>query len=135
MADAAHSLLAKRRLAIALAGAAVLAPHGLFAAEPRKLSDADLVAYEASPYDHAAMMGRKVVVGLYQGAPVVAEFPCSDICPQYTTRIVHLDIPPGPACAAAGGVTQSRRVPFSIAVIDKDFCIPRPLVRVTTNGR
>ena len=123
------------RLIAALAAAALLAPQGLHAAPPRTLSDADLIAYEASPYDHAAMMGKKVVVGLYQGAPVVAEFPCSDICPQYTTRVVHLDAQPGPACAAIGGVVQSRRVPFSIAVIDKDFCIPKPLVRATASRR
>jgi len=97
------------------------------AAAPRTLSDADLVAYAAQPYDKAAMMFKQVTIGLHHGVAVVAEFPCSDICPAYTTRIVHYAVAPGPACTAAGGVTQTRRVPYSIAVINKDFCVPKPL--------
>ena len=128
MANAAHRLDASALLAAAALLASVLvAPQRLAAAEPRKLSDADLIAYDAQTYDHAAMMGKRVVVGLYRGAPVVAEFPCSDICPDYTTRIVHLDVAAGAACEAAGGVTQARRVPFSIAMVERDFCIPKPL--------
>lgn len=133
MADAAHQTGAKAGLIAALTAAALLAPQ-IAAAAPRTLTDADLVAYEASPYDQAAMMGKKIVIGRYHGAAVVAEFPCSDLCPTYTTRVVHLDIAPGPACVAAGGVVQSRRVPFSIAMIEKDFCIPRPLSRGTASG-
>ena len=117
------------RLAGALTVCGALLWPPLAGAEPRRLSDADLLAYDAQPFDHKAMMGKRVIVGLYDGAPVVAEFPCSDICPDYTTRIVHLDVAPGPACEAAGGVTQSRRVPFSIAMVERDFCLPRPLAR------
>ena len=101
----------------------------LASAGPREFSDSELVAYEAQPYDHAAMMGQHVLVGLYRGARVVADFPCSDVCPDYTTRIVHLDVAPGPACEAAGGVTEARRVPFSIAMVERDFCVPGPLAR------
>jgi hypothetical protein len=97
------------------------------AAEPRELTDVELIAYDARPFDHAAMMGKRVTIGLYDGARVVADFPCSDVCPNYTTRIVHLDVAPGAACAAAGGVTEARRVPFSIAMVERDFCVPRPL--------
>ncbi len=113
---------------LALAGLALFASQDAFAA-PQNLSDADLVAYAARPYDHAAMMFKHITLGLYNGAPVVAEFPCSDVCPEYTTRVIHLDIAPGEACAAAGGVTESRRVPFSIATVERDFCIPKPLAR------
>jgi hypothetical protein len=97
------------------------------AAAPRELSDADLVAYAHAPYDARAMMGKQITLGRHHGVPVVVEFPCSDICPQYTTQIIHYDAPPGAACAAAGGVTQTRSVPFSIAVIKRDFCVPKPL--------
>jgi hypothetical protein len=96
-------------------------------AAPRSLSDADLTAYAVSPFDHAAMMEKHVVVGLHHGVAVVADFPCSDICPQYTRRIIHYDVAPGAACTAAGGVTQMRETPYSIAVIQKPFCIPKPL--------
>jgi len=117
---------------LALASAALLAPQRVSAAPP-KLSDADLIAYAAQPFDHMAMMGKRITIGLYRGAPVIAEFPCSDICPQYTTRLIHFDIAPGAACAAAGGVTQLRRVPFSIAMVEREFCIPKPLA--AGNGR
>ena len=51
------------------------------------------------------MMGKRITLGRHHGVPVVVEFPCSDICPQYTTQIIHYDIAPGAACEAAGGVT------------------------------
>jgi len=111
---------------LALAGVALLAPQRAIAGPPN-LSDADLVAYAAKPFDHMTMMFKRITIGLYHGAPVIAEFPCSDVCPQYTTRIIRFDIAPGAACAAAGGVTQVRRVPFSIAMVEREFCIPKPL--------
>ncbi len=126
MAASAYPLNLVGVLAGALAGAALLSPQRAIA-EPPTLTDAELIAYAAQPYDHAAMMGRRITIGLHHGAPVIAEFPCSDVCPQYTTRIVHYDIAPGAACEAAGGVTQLRRVPFSIAVAEREFCIPKPL--------
>ena len=130
MAVAAHPL--KFVGLLALAGAALLSPQHAIAGPP-KLSEADLVAYAAQPFDHMAMMDKCITIGLYRGAPVIAEFPCSDVCPQYTTRIIHYDIAPGAACAAAGGVTQLRRVPFSIAMVEREFCIPKPLA--AGNGR
>jgi hypothetical protein len=116
----------KGLLATALAGAVLVSAWSVRAA-PRTLSDADLVAYAAAKYDSAAMMGKRITLGLHHGLPVVVEFPCSDICPQYTTQIIHYDLAPGAACAAAGGVTVTRRVPFSIAVIARDFCVPKAL--------
>ena len=127
MATAFHSSGSKALLAAVLT---LLATQAL-AAEPRQLTDAELIAYDSQPFDHAAMMGKRVVVGLYRRVRVVAEFPCSDVCPNYTTRIVHLDVAPGAACEAAGGVTQARRVPFSIAMVERDFCVPKPLARAT----
>jgi hypothetical protein len=115
-------------LLAALAIAASSLPAQAFAdAKPRSLSDADLIAYAARPFDRTAMMEQHIVVGIHHGVPVIADFPCSDVCPAYTIRIIHYDLAPGPDCTAAGGVVQSRRVPYSIAMIEKDFCIPRPL--------
>jgi hypothetical protein len=106
--------------------AAIAAP-ALAAAAPRILTDADLLAYAAKPYDKAAMMERRVALGLHHGAPVVADFPCSDICPDYTVRIIHYDLEPGPACARVGGAVESRAVPVSIAVMERKFCVPAVL--------
>jgi hypothetical protein len=115
------------RLAVLAIAANGLSAQAVADAKPRQLSDADLIAYAARPFDKQAMMEQHIVVGVHRGVPVIADFPCSDVCPNYTTRIIHYDLAPGPACTAAGGVVQSRRVPYSIAMIEKDFCVPRPL--------
>ena len=91
------------------------------------LTDAALVAYAAAPFDKAAMMERQVELGRHRGVPVVAEFPCSDVCPAYTLRIIHYAVAPGAACDAAGGVTQAWLVPFGIGTREERFCIPAPL--------
>ncbi len=93
----------------------------------RQLTDADLIAYAGKPFDKRAMMFHHIELGRHHGALVVADFPCGDVCPDYTVRIIHYDAPPGPACARIGGVTQTRAVPQSIAVIQKSFCVPAVL--------
>jgi hypothetical protein len=91
------------------------------------LTDAAITAYAAKPFDKGAMMFKHVVLGVHHGAHVVADFPCSDLCPTYTTRIIHYDLSPGPECAAASGVDAVRQVPMGIAVVPKHFCVPAVL--------
>jgi hypothetical protein len=67
-------------------------------------------------------------VGRYKGVPVMAEFPCSDVCPQYTVRIIHYRLPADASCASVGGVEKQVLVPIAIAVMPQTFCIPEPLV-------
>jgi hypothetical protein len=93
-----------------------------------QLSDADLTAYAAKTYDKAAMMEQQVTLGVHHGVTVVVDFPCSDICPDYTTRVIHYTIGPGPACTAAGGVSVIRMVPYSIAEVEEEFCVPKVVV-------
>ncbi|HEY1751484.1 MAG TPA: hypothetical protein VGG29_09475 [Caulobacteraceae bacterium] len=116
---------ASRPSPLALLAALALAAPAL--AQTRQLSDADLVAYAARPFDKEAMMGRQVTLGLHNGAPVVADFPCSDLCPAYTVRIIHYEAPPGPACERIGGVTRNELVPRGIGVAEEPFCVPKPL--------
>jgi hypothetical protein len=98
------------------------------ASEPGLLDDASLVAYAGKPFDKPAMMGQTVELGRNHGVPVVAWFPCSDVCPQYTVRIIHYRLPEGADCAAAGGVEESVGVPVAIAVLPRTFCVPKALV-------
>jgi hypothetical protein len=107
--------------------AAVMAAPAAVAADVRNLSDADLVAYASKPFDKAAMMEQTVTLGRHHGVPVVAEFPCSDVCPAYTIRIIHYDVPPGPPCDEVGGVTVMRLVPYGIATREEPFCTPKPI--------
>jgi len=97
------------------------------ASEPGLLDDAALAAYAARPFDKHAMMGQTVELGRNHGMPVVAQFPCADVCPQYTVRIVHYRLPDGTDCAAAGGVEKTVGVPVAIAVLPKTFCVPKVL--------
>jgi hypothetical protein len=117
-----------RTLLLALAALAVSACAGVAPADPaRQLSDADLVAYANQPFDKAAMMFKHVTLGVHHGQPVVADFPCGDICPDYTTRIIHYAVGPGPECSAGGGVVVTRGVPMGAAEGMREFCVPKVL--------
>jgi hypothetical protein len=98
------------------------------ASEPGALDDAALAAYAAKPFDKHASMGQTVELGRNHGLPVVAEFPCADVCPQYTVRIIHYRLPEGADCAGVGGVEKTVAVPVAIAVLPRTFCVPKALV-------
>ncbi len=98
------------------------------AAVPLQMDDAGLRAYANKPWDKAALMNSTVELGRHRNVPVVAEFPCSDVCPQYTVRIIHYQLPADASCASVGGVEKSVLVPVAITVLSRTFCIPQPLV-------
>ncbi|HZY33338.1 MAG TPA: hypothetical protein VFE75_06200 [Rhodanobacter sp.] len=98
------------------------------AGTPAQMDAAALQAWAGKPWDKAALMNTTVALGRYRNVPVVAEFPCSDVCPQYTVRIIHYQLPPEASCASVGGVEKEVLVPIAIAVRPKTFCIPQPLV-------
>ena len=102
------------------------------------ISDAELIAADQRPFspaDRARMMGRREVLGTRNGVPVVVDYPCSDLCPAYTTRILHLDVEPGPACRRARGVVREVGVPAGDAIETRGFCVPPVLVdRNAGNG-
>lgn len=119
-----RSAVAILAVLVALAGEGCATRAG----EPGLLDDAALSAYAAKPFDKRAMMGQTIELGRNHGLPVVAEFPCSDVCPQYTVRIIHYRLPPHADCAGVGGVQKSVLVPVAITVLPKDFCVPKALV-------
>jgi hypothetical protein len=98
------------------------------AGTPAQMDAAALQAWAGKPWDKAALMNTTVELGRYRNVPVVAEFPCSDVCPQYTVRIIHYQLPPETSCASVGGVEKEVLVPIAITVRAKTFCIPEPLV-------
>ena len=102
--------------------AMALAPSG-----PQPLSDRAILEHATRPYDRRAMMNQHVVLGVHHGARVVVDFPCSDICPSYTTRIVHYDVEPGAACDRVRGVVREVMVPSGIAANRRSFCVPSVL--------
>jgi hypothetical protein len=98
------------------------------ATEPASLDAAALHAYADKPWNKAALMNTTVELGSYRRVPVVAEFPCSDVCPNYTVRIIHYRLPADASCDSVGGVEKQVLVPVAITVLPKTFCIPEPLV-------
>lgn len=95
------------------------------AAAPSPVTDAQVRAYAHASFDKRALMGRREVLGMQGVAAVVADHPCSDICPDYTRRIVHLLAPM--RCEDAGGVIRDRLLPQGIAVMPKPYGVPRAL--------
>jgi hypothetical protein len=100
-----------------LAGAAPIA----------EINDARIAAIDAAPFDREAKMFKHDVLGINRGMKVIADYPCSDLCPTDTVRIIHYDRAPGPDCEKAGGVTRDRTVPFSIAFTNRPYCVPKVL--------
>lgn len=119
-----HVLMANGGVALAMA----VMVAGACARAPAVLDAAALQAYAGKPWSKAAMTHTTLELGRFRGTPVVAEFPCADVCPQYTIRIIHYRLPAGASCADVGGVEKSVPVPIAITVMPKTFCIPEPLV-------
>ncbi len=90
-------------------------------------SDEKLLAYASSKYDKRAMMNKHEILGTHKAVRLVADFPCSDICPDYTVRIIHYELDEGQSCAAAGGLEEAILVPVGIAATKKTFCVPKVL--------
>ena len=93
----------------------------------RRLTDARLLEYAAAPYDKRAMEGKHLSLGLHNGVPVLVDFPCGDLCPTYTVRVIHYDLPTGPECAARGGVVKSMGVWLGPGQMETPFCFPKVL--------
>ncbi|MGA0587055.1 hypothetical protein ACO2Q2_08000 [Dyella sp. KRB-257] len=98
------------------------------AATPGMLDDAALLAYAKQPWDKAALMHTTVELGRHHGQRVVAEYPCGDVCPQYTARVIHYELADGVSCDSVGGVEQEVLMPVAITVRPKTFCFPKVLV-------
>jgi hypothetical protein len=90
------------------------------------ISDEALLQYAASCYDKRAMMFKHVMLGTNHGVRVVADFPCSDLCPQYTKRVIHYDVPVE-KCTEAGGAERTRVIPYRIGNVAEGFCVPKVL--------
>ena len=93
----------------------------------RALTDQQVSDYAATRLDLKRLPHYHEVIGTLRGVPVEADLFCSDVCPDYTVRVVHLAPAPGQTCEAAGGVETAVRVPYGIGSMERDFCLPKVL--------
>ena len=98
-------------------------PHGV-------LSDEELQAYGTSRYDKREFMSKTLELGTHRNTTILVEFPCSDICPDYTVRVIHYVIPQGKTCSEIGGIVRKFKVPAGPAMHFEEFCFPEPIVKV-----
>ena len=91
------------------------------------LSDEELLRYAKSPFDKEKMMFKDFIIGYHNGIPVRVSFPCSDVCPDYTKRIISYNVSLS-NCKSIGGEIDSIYVPFGITAMAKEFCFPKIIV-------
>jgi len=111
---------------IALLALASVALLDCASASTDVLSDSDLVSRASAVFASRDTPADRIL-GLHHGMPVMVEARCSDVCPNYTVRIIHYLAEPGASCSKLGGDTVSIMVPVSITAQNRDFCIPHIL--------
>ncbi|MEA3061575.1 MAG: hypothetical protein QOJ94_1356 [Sphingomonadales bacterium] len=112
-----------------VAGSIALAVAASPPARPPRLGDAALLRFARSRFDPFARTDRVRVLGVHRGTVVVVDYPCGDVCPAYTKRIVHYDVPPE-ACARVGGTIVNELVPRGPAVMARPYCEPTVIVGI-----
>jgi hypothetical protein len=127
LAESAGWGAARGVLVVALVATLGAAPGWVSAGSLPEVSDSEILTSARSRYDKRAMMNKTVAIGLHNGARVIAEYPCSDICPDYTVRIIRYEVPLE-ACPSFDGVVVRHRVPRGIATTTEEYCVPRVLV-------
>lgn len=91
-----------------------------------QLTEVQLLEYASAPFEKE-LDQRPVQLGSLDGAPVVVEYVCSDVCPNYTVRIIHFSLPQNVSCASVDGVMKSMDVPVGIGSEPQEFCFPKVL--------
>ena len=97
-----------------------------FCSNNNELSDREILSFAKSSYEQREKMHTKEILGYHNGTEVIVEYPCSDLCPAYTKRIIHYDVNVE-NCTEAVGVVKEISVPMGTAFGPKEFCIPKVL--------
>jgi len=91
-----------------------------------ELNDSDIMEYASSKFNKEKMMHKRIKLGIHNTNALVAEYPCSDLCPNYTIRVIRYDLELT-SCNNSGGLIQKTLVPISIGVASVLICIPEVL--------
>jgi len=93
----------------------------------RELSDKELLRYARSNFNKSEMMFENIIIGRHNGTAVRVTFPCSDICPGNTMRVIRYDVDIF-ECNNTGGLVKTIFIPRGIALMPEEFCFPKPIV-------
>ena len=93
-----------------------------------EVSDEEILDYATRPYNKYKIEQHRVVLGSRGGAIVLAEYICSDICPEYTVRVVHYELSKDQNCSEVSGIEKEIRIPVAIAAMNKTYCFPKILI-------
>jgi len=89
------------------------------------IGDAALLDFVRQPFDPMSDEAAwRRTLGTHHGVPVIVSYTCSDLCPDYTKRIVRYNLLPGPECERAGGISKNIVVPIGIGMGWRRYCIP-----------
>jgi len=90
--------------------------------------DARLLTFAREPFNKENFRNPHQTWGVHKGTPVVVDYICSDVCPQYTVRVIHYEMKPNQSCTAIGGIEKAMRVPMGIGTAERTYCFPQVLV-------
>ena len=89
------------------------------------IDDAVLIAFVRRPFDPMSdRTSWPQTLGSHRGVPVIVSYTCSDVCPDYTKRIVRYNLPPDEECTRVGGIARNIVVPSGIGTGLRRYCIP-----------
>jgi len=98
----------------------------LFGCSQKTISDNELLKFATSSYDKEVKMNTEEILGVHNGHQVKVIYPCGDLCPTYTKRIVSYSIDIE-NCTSDIGVKKDIRVLRGRAAGDESFCLPKVL--------
>jgi hypothetical protein len=89
------------------------------------IDDAAVLAFVKKAFNPMAEKRPwRPILGMLRGVPVVVSYVCSDVCPNYTRRIVRYNVAAGPECDRVGGISKDIVVPKGIGAGLRRYCIP-----------
>jgi len=87
------------------------------------LTSNKILKFAMNPYAKGAKMNTTETLGMHNKNKVQVIYPCGDICPDYTTRIIHYKIAIN-NCKSIGGIIKKKRVVRGRASNIESFCVP-----------
>ena len=89
-----------------------------------ELSASEILSLAIKPYDKREKMNTEEIIGTHDGKKVKVIYPCGDICPDYTKRVIHYMVEIE-NCTNNNGVIKKVKVTRGRASNYESFCVPK----------